>query len=166
MKNHQKNCLFQNITTIKLAIKAILFPNFNHMGRTNKTLAAATLSAVMATTSPANTETPKNLNQEKITCETKIACQKLSTSIQAQINELEAKANLSKDEKRLRYNLRKQLIVLEKSETAKQQQTITAENQKQTNLDKKSEQNQKTIDDKLKSQSQKLDELRGILLSK
>ncbi len=69
MKNHQKNCLFKNIITIKLAAKAILSPNFNHMGGANKTLAAATLSVVMATTSPVNAEIKNNPKQDKIICE-------------------------------------------------------------------------------------------------
>lgn len=75
--------------------------------------------------------------------------------------------------------LQKHLITVEKSETAIQQKTITAENQKQkqqqeviasenqkqANLDKKSKENQQTIDEQLKIQNKKLDELRGILLS-
>ena len=56
---------------------------------------------------------------EEIICETKEICQKLSQSIQAQINKLEVKGlgNLSDEEFDQFANLKKQLIALKKSET-------------------------------------------------
>jgi NCAIR mutase (PurE)-related protein len=70
---------------------------------------------------------PVNATQDKIICETRAICDKLSNVIQTQINELEAKDNLNNDDKKLRYNLQKQLIALEKSETAINENLITAE---------------------------------------
>ncbi len=63
---------------------------------------------------------------------------------------------MSNDDKKLRYNLRKQLIAVEKSETKHNKNLIASENQKQ-------EKQKETIDD-IEETNQKLDELRGILL--
>ena len=112
---------------------------------------------------------------EEIICETKEICQKLSQSIQAQINELEAKglSNFSRQE-RIQYSqLTDDLIALENQKQAQQQEVIANENQKQANIREERKENKKTIDEKKQEQNQKLDEqnaelkaLRGILLSK
>jgi len=81
---------------------------------------------------------------EKLICDTQKSCEKLSRSIQAQITELEAKDHLSYDDKKLRYNLRKQLI--------------TAENQKQVD--------QINTIDEINKTDEKIAELRGALLYK
>lgn len=137
-----KTCFFEKISIIKLSAKTHLSPNFNTMGGTNKALAVATLSTLMATTSPVNAETTNNLTQEQIICETKEICQKLSQTIQTQINELEQSDDPDFDKLD---KLQDQLIAVKKSETAK---------------------NNELIDDKLKIQNEKLDRLEGILLSK
>jgi small-conductance mechanosensitive channel len=153
-----KTCFFEKISIIKLSAKTHLSLNFKHMGGTNKALAVATLSTLMATTTPVNAETTKNLTQEQIICETKEICQKLSQTIQAQINNLESKANLTRTDRIKISQLRDELIAVEKSETAIQQKTIADENQKQAKQ-------KETIDD-IDETNKKLDELRGILLSK
>jgi hypothetical protein len=147
MKKHQKACFFQKISIIKLSAKTHLSPNFNTMGGTNKALAVATLSTLMATTSPVNAESQNNFTQEQIICETKEICQKLSQTIQTQITNLKNKGlEVLTDAEFDQYEeLQKHLIAVEKSETAK---------------------NNELIDDKLKIQNEKLDRLEGILLSK
>jgi hypothetical protein len=97
VKNLAKTCFFEKISIIKLSAKTHLSLNFKHMGGTNKALAVATISTLMATTTPANAETTKNLNQEQIICETKEICQKLSQTIQAQINNRKSKDNLTRN---------------------------------------------------------------------
>jgi hypothetical protein len=144
MKKHQKACFFQKISIIKLSAKTHLSPNFNTMGGTNKALAVATLSTLMATTSPVNAESQNNFTQEQIICETKEICQKLSQTIQTQITNLESKANLTRSERIQISQLREELIAVEKSETAK---------------------NNELIDD-IDATNEKLDRLEGILLSK
>jgi hypothetical protein len=146
MKKHQKACFFQKISIIKLSAKTHLSPNFNTMGGTNKALAVATLSTLMATTSPVNAETTKNLTQEQIICETKEICQKLSQTIQAQINNLKTKGlEVLTDEEFNQYEkLQKHLIAVENQKQKKQKETI----------------------DDIDETNKKLDELRGILLSK
>ena len=69
--------------------------------------------------------------------------------IQAQIDELEAKGNLSNDDKKLRYNLRKQLIAVEKSETA-------------VKVDRDNKEND--LIDAIDETDKKIAELRGVLL--
>jgi hypothetical protein len=144
MKKHQKACFFQKISIIKLSAKTHLSPNFNTMGGTNKALAVATLSTLMATTSPVNAETTKNLTQEQIICETKEICQKLSQTIQAQINNLESKANLTRTDRIKISQLRDELIAVENQKQKKQKETI----------------------DDIDATNEKLDRLEGILLSK
>jgi len=70
--------------------------------------------------------------------------------IQAQIDEINAQSDLSKESKRLRYNLRKQLIAVE--------------NQKQNSLDSDDEKEKSLIEAKLKAQDEQLAGLRGALL--
>ena len=160
MKKTQKNCLFKNIITIKSATKATLFPNFNHMGGTNKTIIATAFSAVIAITSPVNANASNNPKQDKIICEVKSICQQLSKSIQAQIDELKAKGlgNLTNDEFAKFVSLKKQVIAVKKSETKHNKNLITTENQKQ-------EQQRKTID-AIDETDKKIAELRGVLLYK
>ena len=55
--------------------------------------------------------------------------------IQAQIDEINAQTDLSKDDKRLRYNLRKELIAVEKSETEKNTNLIATEKSETTNIE-------------------------------
>jgi hypothetical protein len=81
----------------------------------------------------------------------------LQILIQAQINNLESKANLIRTDRIKISQLRDELIAVEKSETAIQQKTIADENQKQAKQ-------KETIDD-IDETNKKLDELRGILLS-
>lgn len=149
MEKTQKNCLFKNIAIIKLVTKATLFPNFNHMGGgANKTIIATAFFVVIAITLPVNANASNNPKQDKIICEIKSICQQLSKSIQAQIDELEKSDNPNFDK----------LDEL-------QIELIAVENQKQTNFDKKSEENQATID-AIDETDQKIAELRGVLLEK
>ena len=74
---------------------------------------------------------------------------RLQFLIQAQINELEAKDDLTNDEKRLRYNLRKQLIALENQKQDIQQVALASEKLE-------------TVD--ILKTDQKIAELRGALL--
>lgn len=132
--------------------------------------------------SPASTASTKTTAQQKIykvTCTTKASCEQLSLSIQAQIDELEKKDNLSKDEKKLRYNLRKQLIAtkdstiavkdkiiaVEKQETAQGEELIATKDvvlkkEKQETLTEK----QETAE--FKKTNIKITQLRGVLLDK
>jgi hypothetical protein len=82
----------------------------------------------------------------------------LQILIQAQINNLESKANLTRTDRIKISQLRDELIAVENQKQAHNTILIA---------DEKSEtaKNNDLIDDKLKSQNQKLDELRGILLS-
>jgi type III secretory pathway component EscR len=141
-----KTCFFEKISIIKLSAKTHLSLNFKHMGGTNKALAVATISTLMATTTPVNAETTKNLTQEQIICETKEICQKLSQTIQAQINNLKTKGlEVLTDEEFNQYEkLQKHLIAVENQKQKKQKETI----------------------DDIDETNKKLDELRGILLSK
>jgi hypothetical protein len=155
-----KTCFFEKISIIKLSAKTHLSLNFKHMGGTNKALAVATISTLMATTTPVNAETTKNLTQEQIICETKEICQKLSQTIQAQINKLEVKglSNLTRNERITYANLSDNLIAVENQKQAHNTILIADENQKQ-------KKQKETIDD-IDETNKKLDELRGILLSK
>ena len=121
-----QTCFFEKISTIELAIQADLLSNHMHMGGKN-TLAATAIAVAMTTTSPAFSENAENLRKETITCETRQACQELTESLQAQIDEINAQSDLSKESKRLRYNLRKQLIAVEKLETEKNSNLIATE---------------------------------------
>ena len=136
--NVKKYCLFTNVDILN-SVTHINLPTYL------KRMAIITVTSFSLLGSQTiNAENPiKQL--EQLICETVEACQKLSNSIQAQIRELEAKDNLTYDEKKLRYTLNKQLITVEKSETAR---------------------NSELIDSKLKAQDEKLAELRGALLYK
>ncbi len=149
--NPHKTCFFTKISTIKSAFKATLFSNLAQMGKKTNTLATVALAATLAT-SPVNAEVSNTTEQAKIACETQLKCQELSSLIQAKINELEKKDSLTKDEKRLRYNLRKQLIATEKSETT-------------LKVDRDSKENN-LIEAKLQAQDLKIASLRGALLDK
>jgi len=94
----------------------------------------AMAAAVAIATSPVSADTNNQTEQqkieqkqtskqiEKVTCSTKLACEKLSLSIQAQIDELKAKGfrNLSREEKIKYGSLKKELIAVEKAETAQE----------------------------------------------
>ena len=128
-----KTCFFEKISIIKLHTQTYLRSNHKHMGGKN-TLAAATVAATLTATSPAIAESSEaKALQEAITCETKLACQKLTESIQVQIDELENKGieNLSDDEFESYSILSDDLIALEKQETEKNSDLIATENQKQ-----------------------------------
>jgi septal ring factor EnvC (AmiA/AmiB activator) len=96
------------------------------------TLAAATaLSTAPVNANNLNNNPSLNNETKQVICETKLACDKLSLSIQAQIKEIEEKINLTTEDKRLRYELKKQLISVEKAETQINNELIADENQKQ-----------------------------------
>ena len=93
-------------------------------------LTAVAVATAISTT-PASAETNNQVAKQKIeqiTCSTRLACEKLSLSIQAQINELEAKGleNLTEKEFNKYDKLSDKLIALEKQET----QAEKAETQK------------------------------------
>jgi len=69
-------------------------------------------------------------------CKSIVECDKLSHSIEVQIDELEVKGTLTKDEKRLRYNLRKQLLAAQRAKTARQREIIAEEKAKQVALER------------------------------
>ncbi len=117
MQTYNKTCLLQKICMIKPAITARLFLNTFIM---KQTLQAVALSTLMAATSQANT----NTQQEKIICETIEICQKLTHSIQAQINELEQSNNPDFDKLDL---LQNKLIALENQKQTIQKETIAEE---------------------------------------
>jgi len=165
-----KTCFFEKISTIELAFQADLFSNHIHMGGKN-TLATTAMAVAMTTTSPAFSESSETLKKETITCETKQACQELTESLQVQIDEINSQSELSKESKRLRYNLRKQLIALEKSETKKNTNLISTENQKQEKQQKTiateksdTKKQEQLIEAKLKVQDAQIAGLRGALL--
>lgn len=135
-----KTCFFQKISTIELSTQVCLFSNHIQMGR-NNTLAAATLAATMTATSPAiQAETPVS-QQERITCETQQACQKLTESIQAQIDELKNKGlrNLSKDERKQFVALKKNFIALENQKQEKQIHQMASEDAETLDIAKTSQ---------------------------
>ena len=103
-------------------------------------------SSILLGSQAVNAENPTE-QLERLICDTIESCQQLSKSIQAQIEELEAKGlkNLSNIERLQFAKLKKHLITTEKSETAR------------TN---------ELIDERLKSQDAKIAELRGVLLYK
>jgi len=109
-----QTCFFEKISTIELAIQADLLSNHMHMGGKN-TLAATAIAVAMTTTSPAFSENSDTLTKDAITCETKLACQKLTDSIQAQIDELDKSDDPDFDKLEA---LQIQLIAVEKLETA------------------------------------------------
>ena len=117
-----------------------------HITMTKKSgLLTAVATATVLATSPVNAETPDNSTKQKIeqkevnkkveqiSCKTKLACEALSNSIQAQINDLEKKglANLTNEEFAKFGNLKKQLIALERQETQHNSNIIAVENSKQ-----------------------------------
>ncbi len=135
-----RTCFFEKISTIELAIQANLLSNHIHMGGKN-TLAATAIAVALTTTSPAFSENSNTTaQQEAITCETKLACQKLTESIQAQIDELDKSDDPDFDKLEA---LQIQLIAVEKQETKEQE---------------------KIIDAKLKAQDAQIAGLRGALL--
>ncbi len=145
--NPLKTCFLQKISTIKSAFKTTLFSNLAQMGKKTNTLATVALATGLAT-SPVNAEVSNTTEQAKIACETQLECQKLSSLIQAKINELEKSDDPDYDK----------LDELQK-------QLIATKNQKQTNLDKKSEENQTTIE-AIDKTDLKIVALRGVLLDK
>ena len=131
--NVKKYCLFTNVDILN-SVTHINLPTYL------KRMAIITVTSFSLLGSQTiNAENPiKQL--EQLICETVEACQKLSNSIQAQIRELEAKDKPDFDKLN---ELQKQLITVEKSETAR---------------------NSELIDSKLKAQDEKLAELRGALI--
>lgn len=104
---------------------------------TKKAGILATVAVATAlSTAPVSAETNDQVAKQKvehITCSTRLACEKLSLSIQAQIDELKAKGNLTSREKFKIIKLNKQLlatkdstIAVEKQET-KEEQAETAQ---------------------------------------
>jgi len=98
------------------------------MDKKSNVLKAVATAAVL-TTAPTT-----GIEASQIVCKTKQACELLSKSIQTQIKKIENKSEMTKDDKRLRYNLKKQLIAVEKSETKHNENLIANENDKQSRL--------------------------------
>jgi len=94
------------------------------MDKKSNVLKAVAAAAVL-TTAPTT-----GVEASQIVCKTKQACELLSKSIQTQIKKIENKSEMTKDDKRLRYNLKKQLIALERTETKHEK----AETQNNENL--------------------------------
>ncbi len=129
--NKTKTCFFEKISTIELAFQADLLSNHIHMGGKN-TLAATAIAVALTTTSPAFSENSDSLTKDAITCETKLACQKLTDSIQAQIDELDKSDDPDFDKLEA---LQIQLIAVEKSETEKNTNLIATEKSETTNIE-------------------------------
>jgi len=53
-----------------------------------------------------------------VVCATQAACDKLLASLKAQIQKLESKGSLTKADKKTRYQLRKQILAVQKAKTA------------------------------------------------
>ena len=123
---------------------------------------ASIFSTAMVSTLPINADVYDSINQTKITCETKLVCKELSGFIQAQINELEQSKKPDFDRLDI---LQKQLIALEKSETALNESLIAAENKKQNEQEKTIVSEQAETMNITKT-GQKIEELRGALLEK
>jgi len=140
----------------------------NTMGKAVKEGLTAVAAAAVLSVSPASAEATAQHKINKVTCTTKASCEQLSLSIQAQIDELNKKIINSKgSEKRKLYRERQALskektsilitskdieLKKEKQETAKNNELIAVENNKQA--------------EKLKDQNIKIAQLRGVLLDK
>ena len=118
------------------------------MGKSGILKAVAVAAALVV--SPAGAETSKQ--QEQIVCATKLACEALTYSIQAQIDELETKSNLTKDDKKLRYKLRKQLIAVENNKQANQEDLIATKDAEILTENNKQDKQKNTIADEVYKQ--------------
>ena len=69
-------------------------------------------------------------------CNTISECDTLMEHLQGEIDELEKKGSLSKDENKLKYNLRKQLLTVQKAKSARQKEIIADLNMQQSEIKK------------------------------
>lgn len=125
------------------------------------------VTTLIAFTVPASAEEVSDTSKQvKITCETILICQKLSESLQAQIDTLEAQGieNLTDDEFEHYAKLSDDLIAAIKLETQYNKSLIVAENKKQSEQKRIiASENYKQEQMRL-SQEQEIAELRDMLL--
>ena len=157
------------------------------MGNKSGILKTVAVAAALVV-SPGNAETSKQVEQQKIeqkvgqvTCKTKLACDVLSSSIQAQIDGLNKKIQQEKDPK-TRFFLQQDLtklkkekgsisVAIEKKETAQKDQVIVSEKEETAQKDQviASKDAELTVEnnkqEKMRQdQDKKIEELRGVLL--
>ncbi len=118
-----------------------IFINNKAMPKKSEVLASIGLATAL-TINPANADKVNDNKVNEVVCETKKACDKLMDSIQAQIKEIESSADPDFDKL-----------------DALQNKLIALENNKQESENEKQEQIRN-------SQDNKIEELRGALLSK